>query len=280
MKKVPGKGRRLTPPVKWHGGKTYLADRIIDLMPEHHHYVEPFFGGGAVLLGKEHEGVSEVANDLNGDLTNLFRVLQREKSFERFRRRVAAIPFSRVEWEDARRNLREQPEANKVARAAWFFVLNRMSLAGRMDAFTGITKTRTRGGMNAEVNAWRGSIDGLAAVHERLSRVLIENRPAVEIMRGHDVEGCLMYCDPPYPAGTRKSPAVYGEYEMTDDDHREFLKVAKSLDHAKVLISGYPCDLYDKALRDWSRHEFAVANHAAGGKSKERKTEVVWANFD
>lgn len=279
MKKVPEKGRRLTPPVKWHGGKTYLADRIIGLMPKHHHYVEPFFGGGAVLLGKNPEGVSEVVSDQNGDLINLFRVLQREKSFERFRRRVAAIPFSRVEWEDARRNLREQPEANKVARAAWFFVLNRMSLAGRMDAFTGITKTRTRGGMNAEVNAWRGSVDGLAAVHERLSRVLVENRPAVEVMRGHDVEGCVMYCDPPYPAGTRKSPAVYGEYEMTDADHREFLKVAKSLKLAKVLISGYPCDLYDKALKGWERHEFAVANHAAGGKSKERKTEVVWANF-
>ncbi len=280
MKKVPEKGRRLTPPVKWHGGKTYLADRIIDLMPEHHHYVEPYGGSGAVLLRKAPDEVSEVVNDLNGDLTNFFRVLQREKSFERFLRRVAAIPFSRVEWEDARRKLREQPQANKVARAAWFFVLNRQSLAGRMDAFTGITKTRTRRGMNGEASAWLGAVEGLEEVHKRLMRVVVENRPAVEVMRGHDVEGCLMYCDPPYPAGTRKSPAVYGEYEMTDADHREFLKVAKSLKLAKVLISGYPCDLYDKALKGWERHEFAVANHAAGGKSKERKTEVVWANFD
>lgn len=279
MSNATKNGHRLTPPVKWHGGKTHLADRIIDLMPEHNHYVEPFAGGLAVLLRKDPEGVSEVVNDLNGDLTNFFRVLQREKSFERFRRRVAAIPFSRVEWEDARRNLREQPEANKVARAAWFVVLNRMSLAGRMDGFTGITKTRTRRGMNGEASAWLGAVEGLEEVHKRLMRVVVENRPAVEVMRGHDVEGCLMYCDPPYPAGTRKSPAVYGEYEMTDADHREFLKVAKSLDHAKVLISGYPCDLYDKALKGWERHEFAVANHAAGGKSKERKTEVVWANF-
>lgn len=268
-----------TPPVKWHGGKTYLARKIIALMPKHHHYVEPFAGGLAVLWAKDPTGVSEVVNDLNGDLTNFFRVLQREKSFDKFRRRVEAIPFSRTEWEDARRNLREQPHANKVARAAWFFTLNRMSLAGRMDAFTGVTKTRTRGGMNAEVNAWRGCVEGLSAVHERLKRVLIENRPATDLMRGHDVKGAVVYCDPPYPASTRAAPAAYGAYEMTDDDHRQFLATAKGLKHARVLVSGYPCKLYDKALRDWSRHEFDIANNAAGGKSKGRKTEVVWCNF-
>src|SRR4051812_13153368 len=99
---------RITPPLKWHGGKGYLAADIIDLMPEHHHYVEPFCGGMAVLLRKDPEGVSEVANDLSGDLTNFFRVLQRPESFEKFRRRVGAIPFGRVEWDHARRKLREQ----------------------------------------------------------------------------------------------------------------------------------------------------------------------------
>ena len=271
--------RTIAPPLKWHGGKSYLAPGIIALMPHHHHYVEPFCGGMAVLLRKDPEGVSEVVNDLNGDLTNFFRVLQRPKSFDKFRRRVEAIPFSRVEWEDARRHLREQPQANKVARAAWFFALNRMSLAGRMDAFTGITKTRTRGGMNAEVSAWLGCVEGLPAVHARLKRVLVENRPAVDLMRGHDVKGALMYCDQPYPAGTRSAPAIYGDYEMTDDHHQELLTTAKSLKHAKVLISGYPCRLYDKALREWNRHEFDRPNHAAGGKAKEWKTEVVWTNY-
>ena len=88
-----------------------------------------------------------------------------------------------------------------------------------------------------------------------------------------------MYSDPPYPASTRSAPDVYGEYEMTDDDHREFLAVAKSLKHAKVMISGYPSELYDEALKGWERHEFDVANHAASGKVKERKIEVVWTNY-
>ena len=40
----------LTPPLKYHGGKTNLARRIVELMPPHLHYVEPFAGGLAVLL--------------------------------------------------------------------------------------------------------------------------------------------------------------------------------------------------------------------------------------
>src|SRR5437868_4971415 len=92
---------RITPPLKWHGGKQYLARRIVGLMPPHVHYVEPFAGGLAVLLTKSPEGVSEVVNDLYADLTNFWRVLQTPDAFDRFRRVVEAIPFSEVEWHDA-----------------------------------------------------------------------------------------------------------------------------------------------------------------------------------
>ncbi len=270
---------RITPPIKWHGGKFYLAQQIIDLMPAHHHYLEPFSGGLAVLFRKNPEGVSEVINDLNGDLTDFFRVLQRQKLFEKFLRRVQAIPFSRREWDDATRRLGEEPDASRVDRALWFFICNRMSLAGRMDAFSGITKSRTRGDRNAEVNAWLGAVEGLCEVHNRLMQVVIENRPAVQLMKGHDVKGCVQYCDPPYLACTRVAKNVYGEFEMTNDDHREFLAVAKSVKHAKVLISGYRSELYDTALKNWNRHEFEVANNAAGGDTKKRMTEVVWSNY-
>ena len=93
--------RQLTPPLKWPGGKHYLATDVIDLMPLHTHYVEPYFGGGAVLLAKNPEGVSEVVNDLNGDLTNFWRVLQDEADFEQFARTMSAMPFSQAEWNRA-----------------------------------------------------------------------------------------------------------------------------------------------------------------------------------
>ena len=80
-------------PLKWHGGKYYLASKIVGLMPSHLHYVEPFFGGGAVLLARDPEddglwlfpnkGVSEVVNDINGSLINFWRVLQDPRNASR-----------------------------------------------------------------------------------------------------------------------------------------------------------------------------------------------------
>lgn len=91
---------RLSPPLKWHGGKFYLASKIVALMPPHKHYVEPFAGGLSVL-SKDHEGVSEVVNDLHGQLTNFWRVLQNDACFARFHRKLEAVPFSEAEWRDA-----------------------------------------------------------------------------------------------------------------------------------------------------------------------------------
>lgn len=269
-----------TPPLKWHGGKWYLAAWLASLMPRgYRHYVELFAGGANLLLSLDPSGVSEVLNDLNGELANLYRVLQRNELFADFRAALELIPFGRGQWKEARQWLRKRPDAGRVERAVRFFVLNRMSLAGRMDAFTGVTKTRTRCGMNAEVAAYLGAVDGLADVHRRLRRVLIENRPAVDLIPKHDVDGAVLYCDPPYVAGTRAAPLAYGEYEMSDADHAEFLAAVTAVEHAKVMVSGYGCRLYDRQLKGWNRHERDVANHAAGGERKARKTEVVWTNY-
>jgi DNA adenine methylase len=275
-------------PLKWHGGKHYLAKRIVALFPKHLHYVEPFAGGLQVLLARDpadrrlwaggdsaRRGVSEVANDLHGPLTNFWRVLQDPGPFERFRRAVEAVPFSEAEWRDAHAHAYgKDPVADAVA----FFIDCRMSLAGRMDAFTGVTKTRTRGGRNNEVNAWWNAVEGLAAVHRRLRDVLILNRPALEVIRGHDGPQALFYCDPPYPHDTRAAPDAYGDLEMTEADHRALLEVLRRC-RGKVMLSGYPSALYDAALAGWSRHAFDLPNHAAGGRAKGRETEVVWCNF-
>src|SRR3989440_11889113 len=95
---MPASVSGLVPPLKWHGGKHYLAGRIVALMPPHTHYVEPFAGGLAVLLAKDPDGVSEVVNDIDAGLTNFWRVLQDEETFTAFRRRLEAVPFSEAEW--------------------------------------------------------------------------------------------------------------------------------------------------------------------------------------
>src|SRR5690606_12882947 len=129
-------GRALTPPLKWHidGGKHYLAKRIIELMPPHVHYVEPFFGGGAVLLAKNPEGVSEVVNDSNRDLTAFWQVLMNPELFEQFRRHVEAMPFSSELFDNSKAHL-ESGWGSVVDRAVSFFVVARQSRQGLMKDF-------------------------------------------------------------------------------------------------------------------------------------------------
>jgi DNA adenine methylase len=165
-----------------------------------------------------------------------------------------------------------------VQRAFWFFILCRQSLAGRRDSFAPLSRTRTRRGMNEQASAWQSAVEGLPAVHARLWRVAILNRPAVEVIRQQDGPDTLYYLDPPYVHETRAAPNVYGAFEMTEADHRELLDVLRQC-RGKVLLSGYPSTLYDTALAGWSRHTFDLPNNAAGGKAKGRETEVLWCNF-
>jgi DNA adenine methylase len=247
-------------------------------MPPHLHYVEPFAGALAVLLAKNPEGVSEVVNDTNQDLTTFWKVLQGEDTFARFRRTVEAVPFSEVEWRDAQDGLEQVPDSDPVQRAVWFFVACRQSLAGRMDDFASISRNRTRRRMNEQASAWLTAVEGLPAVHARLKRVVVLNRPALEVIKTQDGPQTLFYFDPPYLHATRTAREVYGPHEMSEGDHRELLEVVKQC-QGKVMLSGYPSRLYDTALADWKRHTFDLPNNAASGKTKDRETEVLWCNF-
>jgi DNA adenine methylase len=247
-------------------------------MPPHTHYVEPYFGGGSVLLARDGEGVSEVANDLHFDLTTFWRVLASPDLFPRFQRLVEALPFSEGLFVDAHAVLDiPEGEGDPVQTAAAFFVRCRQSLAGRMKAFTGVTKTRTRRGMNNEVSAWLSAVEGLPAVHERLKRVLILRRPALDVIRGQDGPDTFFYCDPPYLPDTRASPGVYA-HEMDEAAHVELLAALRGV-RGKVALSGYPHPLYDDTLKGWRVVDFDMANHAAGGDSKRRMTERLWLNY-
>lgn len=292
--------KTLSQPLKWHGGKYYLRNWIIGLMPPHLHYVEPFFGGGGILLARDPErdwmavdgktlpaalrGCSEVANDIHGELTNFWKVLQNPEDFDAFRQRVALTPFSEVEFReaalasDAAMETDETSE-NRVVRAHRFFVLARQSRQGLMKDFATLSRNRTRGRINEQVNAWLSVVDGLPDVHERLRKVLILNQDACDVIQRQDGPNTLFYCDPPYVHETRSTTADY-HHEMTEDQHRKLLDVLAGI-AGKFMLSGYPSALYSQweTQHGWKRHDYLIDNKAASGPVKEVKTECLWCNF-
>jgi DNA adenine methylase len=260
---------RIRPPVKWHGGKYYLADRIIAHFPPHRVYLEPFGGAASVLLNKCPVDV-EAYNDLDLRVTRLFRVLQ--KQGREFIDRVKFIPYSQKEFDDA---LAYPEGATDLDKAICDFVRWRQSFGGKAQTWS-CTTSRARGGMAGDVNAWWTAIDGLPEVIDRLKRVEILHQPATEAIERFDSDETLVYCDPPYLHNTRdpNSREVYG-VEMSQHEHEELASVLNAC-KSKVVLSGYPSTLYDQLFSTWTRVEFDIANHAAGGRKKGREREVLW----
>jgi DNA adenine methylase len=281
------------PPLKWHGGKHYVADDVLKLMPPHQHYVEPFFGGGQVLFardpadsrlwwpgltsdGRPAKGVSEVINDRHRDLMNFYTVLKDPQAFGQLQELLDLTLHSEAEWEAAR-DLLAAEGPGPVRRAAALFVFCRQSLSARMTCYAPVVRTRLRGGREDGVNGWWGAVKGLEAVHRRLQDVRVLCRDAVDVITQEDQPATLFYCDPPYVHEARAARKVYA-HEMTEPEHRRMLDVLRAC-KGKVILSGYPSDLYDRALAGWGRKEIDRPNNAAGGKKKRRMTEVLWFNF-
>ena len=277
-------------PIKWHGGKRYLAKQIIALMPPrvrnpHEpagddpgwvHYVEPFFGAGAVLLAQDPDGISEVVNDINGELTNFWDVLKSRQQFQELRDLLSLTACSEIEFERA---AVVEKSDSPVERAAKFFIRNRQSRQALGKGFATLARNRTRKGMNELPAAWLGAIEGLPEVHARLRRVVILNRPALDVIRQQDDRRTLFYCDPPYLHETRNVTDAY-RHEMGEPDHADLLQALASIE-GRFLLSGYRSDLYDSfaAIHGWRRVDFEIDNKAGGGKLKRRMVECVWINY-
>jgi len=270
---------KLSQPLKWHGGKHYLAPWIISHFPEHVHYVEPFFGGGSVLLQKPDElieGHSEVVNDISGELMNFWQVLGSKTWFCEFKQRLEATPFSEITFDES--SIDEDP-CNPIDSAIEFFIRNRQSRQGLMKDFATMSRTRTRRGMNEQVSSWLTAIDGLPEVHARLKRVVIYNKPAIELIRQQDGPRTLFYCDPPYLHETRATTSDY-QHEMTIHDHEDLIETLATIE-GKFVLSGYRSELYDEWEHDWDfrRVEKQIDNKASSKKTKDIKTECLWMNF-
>ena len=267
---------QITNPLKFHGGKHYLAKRIVQRMPPHTHYVEPFFGSGAVMFQKDPSGVSEVANDILSTLTTLWKVLQDEELFERFARLCDATPFSEQQWGKSEKRLRDE---DLVVRVHAFFVLNRQSRQRLMYDFATLSRNRVRRNMNEQASSWLTAIDGLPQIHERLKRVVILNRDALDVLQQQGGDNTLFYLDPPYVSSTRVATSAY-QHEMSDQDHHRLVEVILMC-KGKVMLSGYPNAIYRRLeSAGWDTFDFHVTKASSSQKSKPKAIERIWANFE
>ena len=97
------------------------------------------------------------------------------------------------------------------------------------------------------------------------------------MIRKEDGERTLFYLDPPYVHDTRATTDAY-QYEMDESVHNGLLSTIQQC-QGKVMLSGYPNELYDRTLHDWNRHDREIDNKVSGGTAKRVMTESLWCNF-
>lgn len=261
------------PVMRYHGGKWRLAPWIIGHFPAHVTYVEPFGGGASVLLRKPRASL-DVYNDMDGSVVTLFRLL-RDNPAELIRR-VELTPFSRAEFDLAQDFSR--PPADEIDLCLRLLIRSHMgfSSAGTIGRGghekTGFRARSVRAGTTPPEN-WRRFPPVLFRVAERMQGVVIEQRPAMDLVAMHDASDTLFYLDPPYLPETRDAGGDY-THEMTEADHLEMLTLLPRL-NGRVILSGYESTMYADALPGWR-----VATKKTHADGARERTEWLWMNFD
>lgn len=267
------------PVLRYYGGKWSLAPWILTFFPEHGVYVEPMGGAGSVLLRKEPAKI-EVYNDLDGEMVNLFRVLRDEMTASRLYEALALTPYASEEFFAA-----YEPIAEPVERARRTIIRGLMGHGS--SGANGVKKTGFRrpcGNEFSPASDWANWREQIPAFASRLSGVIIESIDALKLLDQYDAPAALFYVDPPYPVSTRgrayegcprhAGVDVVYRHDMREDDEHRALAEALHKCAGMVVLSGYPCDLYDLELfPDWERME---RSHFAD--SRLERTEVVWLN--
>ncbi len=265
-------------PLKYHGGKHYLADWILSYAPRHYlHYCEPFAGGLSVLFANTERVqrccLSESVNDINGRLVNFWRVLRDNP--KELAERLLFTPVSQGHWFEATK----LTFADNVEDAAAYFVQLRQSQGGRGDCWHPLTRNRLRRGANEAVSSWLSSVDSLLTIAERLLPVVITCLDFAAAINANDSANTLFYCDPPYLQETRTAPEVYA-HEMGELEHTILLNTLSGI-KGKFILSGYQSKLYaDYTNRfNWFTTKKNVYNNSSTATIKADRTEFLWMNY-
>jgi DNA adenine methylase len=277
------RSKRAAPPLaerklmafRWYGGKFSHLDWLLPLLDAETvtHFVDVFGGSAAVILNRSPSPV-DTYNDIDGELTNFFRVLR--DGGNDLIRLLELTPFSREEFAAAC-EASEAPDTD-LERARRFFVRAEQARTGLAQTASlgrwANCKDSSRRGMSGSVSRWLSKIEHLPEVVDRLRTVQIENRPAIDLIDAYDSPGTLFYLDPPYVHDSRSDTRAYA-HEMTDADHQALAERLAAI-KGKFALSGYRSETMDELFGNWKRLD---APSRTAHSAKVERQESLWLNY-
>lgn len=259
----------MNPILKYPGAKWRMADWIIEKMPPHESYLEPFFGSGAVFFGKPPSRI-ETINDIDGSVVRFFRVCRDHP--DELSYTVSMTPWSREEFNAA--EIRDDLQ-DDIEFARQFLVRCWMSFGARLFVKSGwrhSTGKQANGGPD-NPKLWARLPETIQQVAERLLMAQIESKPAMDLFDTYDGPDVLVYADPPYILETRTlAGKLQYRAEMENADHEALLDRLVKF-RGMVMLSGYDHPIYRERLGGWTKYEINVRCNGKGSK-----TECLWIN--
>lgn len=265
--------KRLNSPFKWVGGKSRLRKYIIELLPSHTCYVEPFAGAAWVLFGKPPSDV-EVINDIDQDLINFFRVVKHKP--EELVRSFEWELVSRAEFE--RLASLDSASLTDVQRAHRFYYLIMAGWGGELHYPRFQTSITDGGHGNRLIGALETLRKRLEPIHNRLQTVIIENLDWKKCVDRYDREGTVMYVDPPYPG----NKVNYAHNMRNWEAHHELTERLEKASCLWILSTYDTPEMHDL----FSEYKITKIRSSSGMNTKKRSNtrvanqEILVTNFD
>lgn len=264
---------------RYFGGKNSMFNQIIRLFPDYgtyDTYIEPF--GGSYAIGF-HTPIGRIApieiyNDLYSNVYSLFKVLADDKLFKEFKR-LCDLSYYNEEMRSVFKEDLKRDDLTDLERAFRFFYVNRSSHNG-IGGFS--MNMVVRRNMAKSVSDYLSTVDRLQEIHQRLSKVMVYKRDAFELMEKYSRDNVFMYVDPPYVLSTRSSAERYA-VDMTDEQQERLVDICIR-SKAKLLISGYDCELYDKLVDNGFTKVSFTVNTIDGARNPKTKVESLWLNYE
>ena len=260
---------KMKTPISYYGGKQKLCSLILDLIPEHNLYCEPFVGGGAIFFGKTPSHV-EVLNDTNKELVNFYAVTQNH--FLDLEKMIRSTLHSRRLHADALAIYNNPHLFNEIQRAWAVWVLTSQSFSSDIGNSFGYDKKENT--TSLKISNKRAGFTEIYT--HRLQNVQIECADALYIIQSRDTPDSFFYIDPPY---FNSNCGHYQGYAASDFE--ALLKLLSSIE-GKFLLSSYPSDLLLKYAKknSWKTRSIEQRVSVNRGSNGKKKVEMLTANYD
>lgn len=259
-------------PFKWVGGKSRLRKQIINILPSHTCYVEPFAGAAWILFAKPPSPV-EVLNDKDKDLINFFRVVKEQPE-----KLIASFEWELVSRAEFERLAQSDPsQLTDIQRAHRFYYLIMAGWGGELHYPRFQTSITDGGHGNRLFGALQTLRERLMPVYDRLRTVIIENLDWQECINRYDRAGAVMYIDPPYPDN-----GCNYVHNMREKEDHEILAARLKQARCQWILSSYDTD-FTRLL--FEGHFIMPVRSSSGmmaqknGNTRVMNEEVLITNF-